>query len=303
MKIYAISTPSVKNSVNFESNKKSKKNNEIVEYSNYNSEVSNSAMNKALKAMVLIPVTALTLSSCGKDDVEVIDSCRTIIEVNKPNKPDVPAIKDTLYMGHIYNLDKVSAPIRNSDGEKISSVTIPAAQAYIPINLAESPVTNTLNRMIDVLGITPDTVEPAEGKKKAKVEDLPLQMIYSNPDKQTATAIKFNGFKSSETSFSYDAVQYGKSNSIKSSTHYDLTYIDNNTLFVEKYDNFNPEKETQNEVLKINNDKIERLVNIGGNNYALANTYSKGDGIQSIFVDSENSSSEITDVKIKSSSL
>lgn len=304
MKIYSISAPTVQNSLTFESGKKSQKYRENADTQGYYSNnVSNSAIRNALKGAILIPAAALTMASCDRD-VEVYDSCGpTIIWINKPNKPDVPPTKDTLYTGHIYNLDKVSVPVRDSEGNKISAITVPAAQAYIPRTLADAPVKDVINSMFNVLGVAPEDIAPAEGKNHAVVDNLPLQMIYSNPNRKTVTALKFDGFNSSEKSFAFDAIEYKGTGSLKSSTHYDCTYLDGKSLFVEKYDNFAPEGNSKTEILQIDGNSVKRFANVGNNQYSLANTYTKGDMPQSIFIDSENSSSEITDIKVKSSSL
>ncbi len=304
MKIYAVSTPAVQKAPAFEANKKSKKVREDnFEQPYANNRVSNSALRNALKGAILIPTAALTMASCDKD-VEIYDTCGpTIIWVNKPNKPTVPPTKDTLYTGHIYNLEKVSVPVRDSEGNKINSITIPAAQAYIPRKLADSPVKDVMNSMFNRLGIITEDVAPAEGKNQAVVDNLPLQMIYSNPKTKTVTALNFDGFNSSDKSFAFDAIEYKNTGSIKSSTHYDFTYLDGKSLFVEKYDNFAPDAGRKTEILQIDGSSVQRLINIGENKYSPANTYTKGDLPQSIFIDSENSSSEITDIKVKSSSL
>ncbi len=297
MRINAISNTGITN-INFEGRKKKVGNTPQEHVCNQNCyECSGDSLRKALKAMVLIPVLASPLASC--DEYYPQEDCDPIIIFNPTEKPEVPETKDTLYTGHVYNLPKVKIACKNLNGENLDSVTIPNVQAYIPSRLIDAPINTALNNFISVLNLKTSDIDPAEGKSKAKVDNLPLQFIYANPSRQSVSSIKLDGFKSTDKCLAYDEMEYNSNGNIKSSVHYDVIYVNNNTLVVEKYDNFNPTNGVKKELLQLDGDKVNRFVNIRNNEYVSGGTITKGDSRTTLFLNSEDINSKIEDIKVR----
>lgn len=150
--------------------------------------------------------------------------------------------------------------------------------------------------------LNPKELNHSPEKEKAFSEGLPLQLVFSNSANQKVSNIRLDGFNSSLSTFVYNSTEYNKNGLPYGDYHYELTYSDDNTLFVEKSDNVYPEKPVEKYMYRLENNKLNKYKQLSGDEYQLIGNFAP-DSKNSVFFDSDNKSSLINNITLRESSL
>lgn len=168
MKINAISNaePQVQN---FTSRRYSNENQNIDNQEKY-VPLSDHRVRNTLRALALTPLFMVpVINSCDNGTKITEDGESIVIIFQEPDKCNcsVPIASDTLYHGHVYDLNMFKQPLVDSLGNTTGSVIIPPTKAFIPLSLDGNAVQPVMEKMFKFLGVKSEGVEPFAGKRKS----------------------------------------------------------------------------------------------------------------------------------------
>lgn len=186
----------------------------------FKGEDDNLKISNSLKALALSSIVAMSpaLQSCDKEDC-THPNHNPLPPVTPPTENPDPDIKGKTYELPEYKLNmfKVSKDTIVSDtGESIikndtlsrGSVSFPKGYVYVPGNARDKAEFQTVQKIVNALGLKSSSVSTEYVSTKFAAEELPVQFIWQNEETGQGNRLRYNGLATVSDGIEYDLTEF-----------------------------------------------------------------------------------------------